>query len=165
MTPRTRRQVTERNKRFSMDWPCSRIGGGRARKPGRPTGGIGITASSTTTRRGPGCSGSSKVIRDALGDLAVRIEHVGSTSVPGLAAKPVIDIQVSVNSITPRAPLVDPLVAIGYRHAIDPIETQHEFLSIGYHPDTSRKIHISTSARWGADGKHAISRSRLPAIA
>ena len=43
-------------------------------------------------------------IRDALGDLAVRIEHVGSTSVPGLAAKPVIDIQVSVRSLIPRSP-------------------------------------------------------------
>jgi GrpB-like predicted nucleotidyltransferase (UPF0157 family) len=31
-----------------------------------------------------------------LGPVALRIEHVGSTSVPGLAAKPVVDIQVSV---------------------------------------------------------------------
>ena len=38
-------------------------------------------------------------LRRALGDLALRIEHVGSTSVPGLAAKPVIDIQVSVASL------------------------------------------------------------------
>jgi len=42
-------------------------------------------------------------IRQALGDLALRIEHVGSTSVPGLAAKPVVDIQVSVSaSLLPR---------------------------------------------------------------
>ena len=38
-------------------------------------------------------------IRRVFGDLALRIEHVGSTSVPGLAAKPVIDIQVSVPSL------------------------------------------------------------------
>jgi GrpB-like predicted nucleotidyltransferase (UPF0157 family) len=36
------------------------------------------------------------LLRGALGDLAVRIDHIGSTSVPGLAAKDVIDIQVSV---------------------------------------------------------------------
>jgi GrpB-like predicted nucleotidyltransferase (UPF0157 family) len=35
-------------------------------------------------------------LRDCLGDLALRIDHIGSTSVPGLAAKDVIDIQVTV---------------------------------------------------------------------
>jgi putative glutamine amidotransferase len=78
----------------------------------------------------------------ALGELAVRIDHVGSTSVPRLAAKPVIDIQVSVISLTPRAGIVDPLVGLGYRHAIDPIETEHELFSIGYEPDTPHKVHI-----------------------
>ena len=81
-------------------------------------------------------------IRDALGDIAVRIDHVGSTSVPGLAAKPVIDIQVSVPSLTPRAPVVDPLVAVGYRHSIDPIETEHEYLSKGYDDGGPRMVHI-----------------------
>src|SRR5262249_39344706 len=38
----------------------------------------------------------------ALGDQVARIDHVGSTSVPGLAAKPTIDIQVSVRSLEPR---------------------------------------------------------------
>jgi len=42
-------------------------------------------------------------IRHAFGHLALRVEHVGSTSVPGLAAKPVIDVQVSVVSLEPRA--------------------------------------------------------------
>jgi dephospho-CoA kinase len=38
-------------------------------------------------------------IADALGDRAARLEHVGSTSVPGLAAKDVIDLQVGVTSL------------------------------------------------------------------
>jgi GrpB-like predicted nucleotidyltransferase (UPF0157 family) len=38
-------------------------------------------------------------IREVLGGRALRIEHVGSTSIPGLAAKPVIDIQISVQSL------------------------------------------------------------------
>ena len=37
-----------------------------------------------------------KVIADALGAEVLRIEHIGSTSVPGLAAKPIIDILVVV---------------------------------------------------------------------
>ena len=40
-------------------------------------------------------------IHRALGPLALRIDHNGSTAVPGLAAKPVIDIQVSVAALTP----------------------------------------------------------------
>ncbi len=40
-----------------------------------------------------------KQIQEALGDLAFRIEHVGSTAVPGLAAKPTVDIAVGVGSI------------------------------------------------------------------
>ena len=45
-------------------------------------------------------------IRAQFGDRALRIDHVGSTSVPGLAAKPVVDIQVSVASLQPRDSLL-----------------------------------------------------------
>lgn len=40
-------------------------------------------------------------LRDELGDLAVRIDHIGSTSVVGLDAKPIVDVQVSVVSLDP----------------------------------------------------------------
>jgi putative glutamine amidotransferase len=80
-------------------------------------------------------------IREALGELAARVEHIGSTSVPGLAAKPVIDVQVSVTSLVPREPVVEPLTAIGYRLQIDPLETGHEFLSKGY-DDGARPVHV-----------------------
>ena len=40
-------------------------------------------------------------LRVAFGALAVRIDHNGSTAVPGLAAKPIIDIQVSVARLQP----------------------------------------------------------------
>ncbi len=54
-------------------------------------------------------------LREALGDLAERIDHVGSTSVPGLGAKPIIDIQVSITAMTPRADYVESIRALGYR--------------------------------------------------
>jgi GrpB-like predicted nucleotidyltransferase (UPF0157 family) len=50
---------------------------------------------------------------DALGPRLVEIEHVGSTAVPGLAAKPVIDVAIGVDAID-RAGLVDEIVALGY---------------------------------------------------
>jgi len=55
-------------------------------------------------------------IRDALGPLALRIDHVGSTSVPGLAAKPIVDIQISVASLQPMGSYVGPLEALGYEY-------------------------------------------------
>jgi len=49
----------------------------------------------------------------ALGSAAVRIEHVGSTSVAGLPAKPVIDIQVSVADLDDEASYVSQIEALG----------------------------------------------------
>ncbi|WP_460467520.1 GrpB family protein [Calidifontibacter terrae] len=53
-------------------------------------------------------------IRNALGEVAVAIEHIGSTSVPGLAAKPIIDVLVTVRDITADEDYVDPLIDAGY---------------------------------------------------
>jgi len=54
-------------------------------------------------------------LRRVLGARAVRIEHVGSTAVPGLAAKPVIDIQVSVQSLEPPQEFQVALAPLGYK--------------------------------------------------
>jgi putative glutamine amidotransferase len=85
-------------------------------------------------------------LRGALGDLAVRIDHVGSTSVPGLAAKPVIDVQVSVPSMVPRAAYMEPLVAAGYRWALDPWDDTHEFFSTVQDLDGRRSAHVHVCA-------------------
>ncbi|TMK35757.1 MAG: hypothetical protein E6G58_08175 [Actinobacteria bacterium] len=63
----------------------------------------------------------------ALGAQAVRIEHIGSTSVTGLAAKPVIDISVGLASMEPRGAYVPALVDLGYRTVLDPSDPDHEF--------------------------------------
>ena len=55
----------------------------------------------------------------AMGDLALAIEHVGSTSVPGLAAKPVVDMTIVVSTASVMGALIDRLAAIGYRHRGD----------------------------------------------
>jgi GrpB-like predicted nucleotidyltransferase (UPF0157 family) len=53
-------------------------------------------------------------IRSALAPLEVEIEHIGSTAVPGLAAKPIVDLVVVVPDVTAEAEYLDPLLAAGY---------------------------------------------------
>ena len=65
-------------------------------------------------------------IREALGSLATRIEHVGSTAVPGLAAKPVIDIQVSVPSLSAIGLHEERLSSLGYAH-VQLSDFDHEY--------------------------------------
>jgi GrpB-like predicted nucleotidyltransferase (UPF0157 family) len=59
-------------------------------------------------------AGEATKIRRALGERARRIEHAGSTSVPGLAAKPLIDIVLVVDSSADEASYVPVLEAAGY---------------------------------------------------
>jgi GrpB-like predicted nucleotidyltransferase (UPF0157 family) len=52
----------------------------------------------------------------ALGTLVRAIEHIGSTSVPGLAAKPTIDTLVGIGNLADIAKCIEPLEQIGYQH-------------------------------------------------
>jgi GrpB-like predicted nucleotidyltransferase (UPF0157 family) len=68
-------------------------------------------------------------IRSALGQLVLRLEHTGSTSVPGLAAKPIIDILLLVSDTADEAAYVPPLEGIGYTLRIrEPDWYQHRCL-------------------------------------
>jgi GrpB-like predicted nucleotidyltransferase (UPF0157 family) len=58
-------------------------------------------------------------ISAALGDLAIAIEHVGSTAVPGLAAKPVIDIDVLMRSGADLPLVISRLALLGYNYRGD----------------------------------------------
>jgi GrpB-like predicted nucleotidyltransferase (UPF0157 family) len=58
-------------------------------------------------------------IADALGSLAQRIEHVGSTAVPWLAAKPIIDIDVVIATWSDLPTIIDYLQRLGYHHEGD----------------------------------------------
>ncbi len=55
-------------------------------------------------------------LRDALAAHIVVIEHVGSTAVPGLAGKPVLDIAVAVSSAPSADACIAPLEALGYQY-------------------------------------------------
>ncbi len=59
----------------------------------------------------------SELLISAVGDYATgSVEHIGSTSVPGLAAKPIVDIQVGVAGLEESRPAFGALEAIGYRY-------------------------------------------------
>ena len=53
----------------------------------------------------------------ALGHLALGVEHYGSTAVPGLRAKPILDILIGVADIGDGLRLIEPMAALGYDYA------------------------------------------------
>ncbi|MBA3825271.1 MAG: GrpB family protein [Ktedonobacterales bacterium] len=78
-------------------------------------------------------------IRGALGEQALQIEHVGSTSVPGLAAKPRIDILLIVPDSAEEACYVPALTAAGYTLCIrEPTWYEHRMFK---GPDTDVNLH------------------------
>ena len=80
-----------------------------------------------------------QLLRNALGPVALRIDHIGSTSVPQLAAKPVIDIQISVADFEPLDAYRLPLERLGYIFRADnPERTKRYFREASGH----RRVHI-----------------------
>jgi GrpB-like predicted nucleotidyltransferase (UPF0157 family) len=53
-------------------------------------------------------------IEAELGDAVTAVEHVGSTAVPGLGAKPIIDIMIGVSAIQHGERCIEPLMRLGY---------------------------------------------------
>jgi GrpB-like predicted nucleotidyltransferase (UPF0157 family) len=90
-------------------------------------------------------------IEAAVGDVAVRLEHVGSTAVPGLAAKPIIDLQLSVTAMEPRALYVAPLERLGYLFAPAPESPDHHFFAKP--PERPRTHHLHVCP---AGGEHEL---------
>ena len=81
-------------------------------------------------------------IRASLGDVAARVEHVGSTSVPGLVAKPIIDIVLAVPNSADEPAYVPALEAAGYVLTIREPEWHEHRLLKG--PDTNVNLHVFT---------------------
>ena len=61
-------------------------------------------------------------IAETLRHVRVAIEHVGSTAVPGLAAKPIIDIMVGVRELADGELCIEPLEAVGYEYRGELVE-------------------------------------------
>ena len=92
-------------------------------------------------------------IRGALGERVKLLEHVGSTSIPGLAAKPVIDMLLVVASSADEAAYVPTLEAVGYVLRIrEPAWHEHRLLK---GPDAPANLHVFS------DGCEQIERMLL----
>lgn len=97
-------------------------------------------------------------IRAALGDDALQIEHIGSTSVPGLSAKPVIDIILGVADSANEALYLEPLEAAGFELRVrEPDWYEHRMLR---HHDPECNLHVF-SAGSAVIEPHLVFRDRL----
>ena len=82
-------------------------------------------------------------IHDVLGDKVLLLEHVGSTSVPGLSAKPIIDVVLAVADSADEASYVPPLEKQGYVLRIrEPDWFEHRLLKA---PDVDVNLHVFSS--------------------
>jgi GrpB-like predicted nucleotidyltransferase (UPF0157 family) len=85
-------------------------------------------------------------LRAALGDLAVAIEHYGSTSVPGLVAKPILDILVGGPQATDPSLYSEALTPLGYYYAAHAGVPHHLVFGRG-----TARTHLVHVVRYGGD--------------
>jgi GrpB-like predicted nucleotidyltransferase (UPF0157 family) len=97
----------------------------------------------------------------AVGDLTLAIEHIGSTAVPGLAAKPIIDMLAGVRDRAAADECVARLQALGYDD-VTPEDDPEWFYCLGRGAPSEYHLHIAKhpSAHWD---RHIAFRDHLRA--
>lgn len=83
-------------------------------------------------------------LRDIFGEALIDIQHVGSTAIPGMNAKPLIDIAVAVESLDVVDRFIPDLVKAGYEHMPERITAERAFFPKG--PRENRTHHLSIIA-------------------
>ncbi len=90
-------------------------------------------------------------LRGALGEIALRIDHIGSTAVPGLAAKPIIDVQISVTTLESLHRYRVPLEKAGFVfRAANPDLSKRYFREMP--GDRRTHIHVRRGGSWSEQG-------------
>jgi GrpB-like predicted nucleotidyltransferase (UPF0157 family) len=92
-------------------------------------------------------------LRRALGDAAIRIDHIGSTAVPGLAAKPIIDVQISVRQLEPVESYGLALVHLGYRFRPDNDDPSRRYFREG---SGRRRTHVHVRQAGSPDEQRTL---------
>lgn len=83
-----------------------------------------------------------KLLEDIISDIAISIEHFGSTSVRGLGAKPIIDIMIGVYNLKEVDGFIEPLSNIGYEHVFHKEFPNRRFFRKGLWRAGTHHLHI-----------------------
>lgn len=89
-----------------------------------------------------------RVLRASIGTYVMDIQHVGSTAIPGLEAKPIIDIAVAVRRLEDVEKCIKPLECLGYEYKADAGHPGRFFFAKG---DPSRRTHYVHMVEWNSD--------------
>ncbi|MZQ81234.1 GrpB family protein [Paenibacillus sp. 5J-6] len=81
-------------------------------------------------------------IKEIFHQKAIAIEHIGSTSVQGLGAKPVIDFMVGVNELTEVEEFIEPLAQIGFEHVYHKEFPNRRFFRKGPRKAGTHHLHV-----------------------
>ncbi len=95
----------------------------------------------------------------ALRDL----QHIGSTAIHGIAAKPIVDIMALVTDLAHGRALIEPLQARGYAFWSDNPRTDRLFFVRGLPPAPQRTHHLHVTAELGELARHVLFRDHLNA--
>lgn len=102
-------------------------------------------------------------LRDVAGTGAIGVEHVGSTAVPGLAAKPIIDMMLAVEDFDDARPLVHRIEELGYWYCGENgIPRRHYFIREDDSGNVTHHLHTLEDSSLEAR-KHRLFRDRLRA--
>lgn len=83
-----------------------------------------------------------KLLKDIISDIAISIEHIGSTSVKGLGAKPIVDIMIGVCDLEEIGDFIEPLSNIGYEHVFHKEFPNRRFFRKGLWRAGTHHLHI-----------------------
>jgi GrpB-like predicted nucleotidyltransferase (UPF0157 family) len=83
-----------------------------------------------------------QLILKAAGDLVLAIEHIGSTAVPGLGGKPIIDIMPGMRSLADAERCIQPLQSIGYEYVPEYNDLMPERRYFHKGPAEARTFHL-----------------------
>ena len=89
-----------------------------------------------------------RLLRSSIGAYVVDIQHVGSTAIPGMEAKPIIDIAVALRRLEDVEKCIEPLGCLGYEYKAGEGHPGRFFFAKG---DPRRRTHYLHMVEWNSD--------------